>query len=59
MPVSKNSSCTKQLPPRLRELQVKIHDEKYIDYAVERIALVVSRRIVEKHTSGRSAEKTY
>ncbi len=43
----------------MRELQVKIHDEKYIDYAVERIALVVSRRIVEKHTSGRSAEKTY
>ncbi len=59
MPVSKNSSCSKQLSPRLKELQVKIHDEKYIEYAVERIALVVSRRIVEKYTSGRTPEKTY
>ena len=33
--------------PRVMELRKKIHDADYIDYAVQRIAQVLSRKIVE------------
>ncbi|MBP3367391.1 MAG: hypothetical protein J6K96_10475 [Treponema sp.] len=35
------------VPPRIRELQKKIQDEDYINSAVDRIALIMSRHIVE------------
>jgi hypothetical protein len=47
MQSAKNVGQNSSLPPRLRELQKKIQDENYINSAVDRIALIVSRRIVE------------
>lgn len=35
------------IPPRLLELRKKIQDEAYIDMAIQRIAQVISRRIIE------------
>ncbi len=32
---------------RLMELRVKIHDENYVNNAIQRIAQVISRRLVE------------
>ncbi len=36
------------VPERILELRKKIHDPEYMDDAVQRIAIVLSRRIVEK-----------
>ncbi len=33
--------------PRVMELRKKIHDEEWVDFAVQRIAQVLSRRLVE------------
>ena len=33
--------------PRVMELRKKIHDSEYLDFAVQRIAQVLSRKIVE------------
>lgn len=33
--------------PRVMELRKKIHDAEYVDFAVQRIAQVLSRKIVE------------
>ncbi|MCQ2247589.1 MAG: hypothetical protein MJZ50_01125 [Treponema sp.] len=46
---SKNAAEKDTLSPRLMELQKKIQDENYINWAVDRIAIVMSRRIVEDH----------
>lgn len=35
------------ISPRLLELRKKIHDEEYLNNAVQRIALVMSRNLVE------------
>lgn len=35
------------VPPRIRELQKKIQDENYISSAIDRIALIMSRHIVD------------
>ncbi|MCR5289701.1 MAG: hypothetical protein K6E51_06900 [Treponema sp.] len=35
------------LPPRILELRTKIHDADYLDGAVQRIAQVLSDRLVE------------
>ena len=35
-----------ELSPRIKELQVKIRDENYVNYAVDRIALIMSSHIV-------------
>ncbi|MBQ5400227.1 MAG: hypothetical protein IKQ66_04990 [Treponema sp.] len=60
MPVSKTLSAkNKNNAMRIKELQQKIQDENYINFAVERIALVVSRQIVEKRNSLHAPEKTY
>ena len=45
---SKNAVKT-VLSPRILELQKKIQDENYINSAIDRIALVLSRQIVENH----------
>lgn len=36
-----------ELSPRILELRKKIHDEEYLDNAVQRIAYVISRKLVE------------
>lgn len=47
---------TNILPPRILELRAKIQNPEYLDFAVQRIAQVLSRRIVEdnEQRSGRS-----
>lgn len=35
------------LPPRLKELREKIRDPSYVENAVQRIAQVISKRIIE------------
>jgi len=40
-------SSDSTLSPRLLELRKKIQNPEYIDFAVQRIAQVLSRRIVE------------
>lgn len=36
-----------KLSPRILELRKKIHDAEYLDNAVQRIAYVISRKLVE------------
>lgn len=36
-----------QLSPRLLELRKKIHSEEYLDSAIQRIAQVISKKLVE------------
>lgn len=36
-----------QLSPRLLELRKKIHSEEYLDNAIQRIAQVISKKLVE------------
>ncbi|MCR5401598.1 MAG: hypothetical protein K6E78_08395 [Treponema sp.] len=36
-----------ELSPRLMELRMKIHDEEYLNNAIQRIAQVISRKLVE------------
>lgn len=43
------SSISRPLSPRLLELRNKIQNPDYVDFAVQRIAQVLSRRIVEDH----------
>ena len=45
---SKTSSIEGDVPERILELRRKIHDPEYMNDAVQRIAIVLSRRIVEK-----------
>ena len=44
-----NATPNSALSPRIRELQKKIQDENYINSAVDRIELLMSRHIVEFH----------
>lgn len=46
-PSSKSVANSKVLSPRIMELRKKIQNPDYIDFAVQRIAQVLSRRIVE------------
>ncbi len=43
--------------PRVMELRVKIHDAEYVDSAVQRIAQVLSRKIVEENEQRNVREK--
>ena len=47
MTSSKSVATDGTFSPRVMELRKKIHDAEYIDYAVQRIAQVLSRKIVE------------
>ncbi len=47
--VSKQKKTTKNESDRVLEMRQKIRDELYIDCAVHRIALVLSRKLVENH----------
>lgn len=46
---SKNAPAKQTLSPKILELQKKIQDESYINSAIDRIALILSRQIVENH----------
>ncbi|MBR6341119.1 MAG: hypothetical protein IKR64_04385 [Treponema sp.] len=37
----------RSLSPRLLELRKKIHSEEYLESAIQRIAMVISRKLVE------------
>lgn len=53
-------SATKENPKkairaaRVRELQDKVYEPTYMDAAIQRIALVLSRKLVETKTNGRT-----
>ncbi|MBQ9205838.1 MAG: hypothetical protein IJ158_03900 [Treponema sp.] len=47
MTSSKSIALNGTFSPRVMELRQKIHDAEYIDYAVQRIAQVLSRKIIE------------
>lgn len=47
MTAAKTILSSSEYSPRVIELRKKIHDASYVDYAVQRIALVLSRRLVE------------
>ena len=36
-----------KIPPRLLELRMKIHDMSYIDNAVNRIAFILSKNLID------------
>ncbi|MDD5790459.1 MAG: hypothetical protein PUE30_08085 [Spirochaetia bacterium] len=42
-----SKSISNQYSDRVLELRRKIHDSEYVDYAVQRIAQVLSRKLVE------------
>ena len=46
--ISNNKTSDQIVSAKILELRQKIQDESYVDNAVQRIALVLSRRIVEK-----------
>lgn len=46
---SKNPSDKQTLSPKILELRKKIQDENYVNSAIDRIALILSRQIVENH----------
>ena len=50
MPIRKNLDSNASVPPRIQELQKKIADESYIMNAVDRIATVVSRQLIERQS---------
>lgn len=39
--------ATTTFSPRIMELRQKIHDDEWVDFAVQRIAQVLSRKLVE------------
>ena len=47
MTTAKPLISSSEYSPRVIELRKKIHDATYVEYAVQRIALVLSRRLVE------------
>ncbi|MGN0728942.1 hypothetical protein [Treponema sp.] len=47
MQAAKSNTQNSALSPRIRELQKKIQDKEYINSAIDRIALIMSRHIVE------------
>lgn len=49
MPVSKKSLANAERDARVRELRQKVHDQMYMEAAIQRIALVLSRKLVENN----------
>ena len=59
MSVSKNSKNSRDISARISDLQKKIQDDMYVNSAIDRIALIVSRQIVEnsaRSMTGHSAD---
>ncbi len=44
-----SKSLDNQYSDRVLELRRKIHDSEYLDFAVQRIAQVLSRKLVEEN----------
>ncbi|MBQ5490977.1 MAG: hypothetical protein IIT68_02860 [Treponema sp.] len=56
MSVPKNSINRSVVSVRIKDLQKKIQDESYLDNAIDRIAVIISRQLVEgRSTTGNSA----
>jgi len=51
MSVSKKASNETIKADRLKDLQQKVHDKDYMEAAIQRIALVLSRRLVENNNT--------
>lgn len=50
-------SVSSGVSPRILELQKKIQDQDYINYAIDRIAVIMSRHIVEnKSVTGNTVD---
>ena len=47
MTAAKTILSSSDFSPRVMELRKKIHDANYVDYAVQRIALVLSRQLID------------
>ncbi len=55
-----SKSSVNKISDRVMELRQKIHDDEYLDFAVQRIAQVLSRKLVEDSEriySGRKHEQ--
>ncbi|NLM00588.1 MAG: hypothetical protein GX220_03925 [Treponema sp.] len=47
--VAKKAKTKKNVSPRILEMRKKINDDEYLDNAIFRIALVLSKKIVENN----------
>ncbi|MCH5291563.1 MAG: hypothetical protein J1D88_07425 [Treponema sp.] len=57
MPVTNQTVSHASVAPRIKDLQKKIHDESYINSAIDKIASIISRQIVDsRSSSGNSAD---
>ena len=59
MSVSKSTKNSRDVSSRISDLQKKIQDDMYVNSAIDRIALIVSRQIVEnsaRSITGHSAD---
>ena len=54
MPVSKKTLNRTNRENRVLELQRKVHDQVYMEAAIQRIALVLSRKLVENNNATRT-----
>ena len=45
--VNVNRSKKQEVSPYILEMREKIHDEKYLDGAIHRIAMILSRKLIE------------
>lgn len=52
--------AAQKFSPRVMELRKKIHDTEYLDYAIQRIATYLSKKLVgeEEYPSGSADEQT-
>lgn len=50
MSVTKKDAVIASREMRVRELQQKVQDQAYMEAAIQRIALVLSRKLVENNT---------
>ena len=57
MSVQKNTINRSAVSPRIKDLQLKIQDESYLNSAIDRIAVVISRQLVENRSvTGKSVD---
>ena len=56
MPVTKPKKSAVVISPRIIELKQKIQDSSYVDNAIDRIAVIMSRHIVEENLAGNATE---
>ena len=54
MSASKKNPTKAARAERVHELQTKIYEESYMDAAIQRIALVLSKRLVDNKSNNRT-----